>query len=65
MAIQVISRVRNHFSVELPLRVLFENPTVAELCASIESNRSSGKPKESPIKVVKRDSVRIKRTQLS
>ena len=61
MAIQVISRVRNHFQVELPLRVLFENPTVSELGVSIESYRSNGKPKDAPIVSVRRESVRAKR----
>ena len=31
LAIQVISRVRDEFQVELPLRLLFEKPTLAEL----------------------------------
>jgi len=61
MAIQVISRVRNHFGVELPLRVLFENPTVAELCVAIEAQGSNGKPKDAPITAVRRESVRVKR----
>jgi acyl-CoA synthetase (AMP-forming)/AMP-acid ligase II/acyl carrier protein len=63
MAIQVISRVRNHFEVELPLRTLFENPTVAELCVSIESHRNNGKPKDLPIVPVRRESVRAKRNK--
>jgi len=62
MAIQVISRVRKHFQVELPLRVLFENPTVSELGVSIESYRSNGKPKDAPIVSVRRESVRAKRS---
>jgi amino acid adenylation domain-containing protein len=61
MAIQVISRVRNHFGVELPLRVLFENPTVAELCVAIEAHGSNGQPKDAPITAVRRESVRVKR----
>lgn len=61
MAIQVISRVRNHFGVELPLKVLFENPTVAELCVAIEVQRNNGQPKDAPIKAVKREAVRVKR----
>jgi amino acid adenylation domain-containing protein len=63
MAIQVISRVRNHFNVELPLRTLFENPTVSELCVSIEAQNGNGKPKDAPIVPVRRDLVRAKRTQ--
>ncbi len=61
MAIQVISRVRNHFGVELPLRILFENPTVAELSVAIEAQGSNGQPKDAPIVAVRRESVRAKR----
>ncbi len=38
LASQVISRVHQAFQVELPLRSLFEFPTVAELSKSIEAN---------------------------
>jgi amino acid adenylation domain-containing protein len=37
--IQVIARVRKVFQVELPLRTLFEEPTVAGLCLEIEKAR--------------------------
>lgn len=36
LATQVISRVRDRFEVDLPVRVLFEAPTIAELGARIE-----------------------------
>jgi acyl carrier protein len=39
---QVISRVLKAFSVELPLRLLFEHPTVAALAAEVERLRGSG-----------------------
>ena len=40
LATQVISRLRETFSVELPVRCLFQAPTIAELGESIETSRS-------------------------
>ncbi|MCP4256666.1 MAG: hypothetical protein GY774_03955, partial [Planctomycetes bacterium] len=37
LATQVISRVRDTFSIELPLHHLFESPTIAELSEQIEA----------------------------
>ena len=37
MATKVVSRVREIFEVELPLRTIFESPTIAQLSESIEN----------------------------
>ena len=37
LATQVISRVREAFTVELPLRSLFESPTVSGLAVQIDA----------------------------
>ena len=53
LAIQLISRLRNAFQVDLPLRCLFEAPTVAGLIQSINAARPVG------------PSVRSARTEVS
>ncbi|RKH39215.1 non-ribosomal peptide synthetase, partial [Corallococcus llansteffanensis] len=44
LATQVVSRVRQAFAVELPVRALFEAPTVAALAARIDSAARSQAP---------------------
>jgi amino acid adenylation domain-containing protein len=51
--IQVIARVRKAFGVELPLRTLFEKPTVAGLSFEIEEAKQQGRDSvPSPVKTV-------------
>lgn len=43
LATQVMTRIREAFDMELPLRLLFESPTVAELAEAIETLGATGK----------------------
>ncbi|HEV3052479.1 MAG TPA: amino acid adenylation domain-containing protein, partial [Longimicrobium sp.] len=49
LATRVVSRVRQVFGVELPLRALFEGPTVAELASRVEEMRRVGLPVLPPV----------------
>ena len=42
LATQVVSRIREAFQVEMPLRRLFETPTIAGLAESIEGGHGTG-----------------------
>jgi len=57
IAIKVATRVRETFSVEVPLSVLFENPTPALMAKQVEAavRRSAGSPPPASIEPVSRD----------
>jgi amino acid adenylation domain-containing protein len=55
LATRVVSRVRELFGLELPLRALFEGPTVAELAVRVEEIRRAGLPVLPPIVPAPRD----------
>ncbi|HEX6910918.1 MAG TPA: amino acid adenylation domain-containing protein, partial [Longimicrobium sp.] len=54
LATRVVSRVREVFGVELPLRALFEGPTLAELAERVEALRAADRPQLPPIVPVER-----------
>jgi amino acid adenylation domain-containing protein len=66
LATQFISRVRNAFQVELPLRIVFAGPTIAELAEAIEKGKEGGlEPRAPAMKAIPRETRRVKTTTLS
>jgi amino acid adenylation domain-containing protein len=49
LATQLLSRLRDAFGVELPLRALFESPTVAGLAAAVDAARGARRSREAEV----------------
>ena len=65
LATQFISRVRDEFGVEVPLRRLFESPTVAGIAAAVEEAKTAGpQPQRPSISRASRSARRVKRSDL-
>ncbi|MFS8068403.1 MAG: condensation domain-containing protein, partial [Byssovorax sp.] len=48
LATRILSRVRDRFQVNLPLRALFEAPTIAEMARIVEARRGEEAGREAP-----------------
>jgi len=65
LATQFISRVRDGFQIELPLRAIFERPTIGELAEEIEKIKVMGEVQQAPaIKRVARETHRAKLSEI-
>jgi amino acid adenylation domain-containing protein len=51
LAVQVISRIKSAFAMEMPLSVLFAAPTVARMAEHIAATNRPGRPQSSPVLV--------------
>lgn len=61
LATQVVSRMRAALGVELPLRALFETPTISDLAQRVELARQAELPEASPLVRLPREGYRAGR----
>jgi acyl carrier protein len=59
LAIRVLGKISKSFGVRLPLRTLFDAPTVEQLAVVVESMRADGAPASPGIGAISRDAHRI------
>ena len=66
LATQFISRVRDVFGVEMPLRALFEHPTIGEFALQLDIERAKGVKTAARPAIKRRDRAarRVKRSDL-
>ena len=62
LAIRVLGKISKSFGVRLPLRTLFDAPTIEQLAAIVESTRATNAPAAAGIGVASRDAYRIGKT---
>ena len=64
LATQVISRIQKQSKRDVPLRMLFEHSTIAELARAIDESETASSQPEPVIAPISMDAFRVKRSQL-